>query len=99
MITVRLRWCRGKEYYSQQDGEELGNKMVELLLINHHILSIYFNGYLECQIKDFSKLDKCRILIKVEDTALAIFEYKNKRLGLIEATNAIRPKNLEGFYQ
>ena len=34
---------------------------------------------------------------QVEDTALAIFEYNEKnKLGLIEATNAIRPKNLEG---
>ena len=34
---------------------------------------------------------------EVEDTALSIFEYnENRKLGLIEATNAIRPKNLEG---
>ena len=41
-----------------------------------------------------------KIIQEVEDTALAIFEYNEKnKLGLIEATNAIRPKNLEGSFQ
>ena len=38
-----------------------------------------------------------RLNKEIEDTALAIFEYNQKnKLGLIEATNAVRPKNLEG---
>ena len=48
--------------------------------------------------KVFSKIKQMQKINKqVEDTALAIFEYNEKnKLGLIEATNAIRPKNLEG---
>ena len=51
-----------------------------------------------CQKKFSSKIRQLQKLEKeVEDTALAIFEYNEKnKLGLLEATNAIRPKNLEG---
>ena len=35
--------------------------------------------------------------IEAEDTAVVILKFKNGALGLIEATTAIRPKDLEGF--
>ena len=48
--------------------------------------------------KVFARIKQMQSIKKeVEDTSLAIFEFKNKKkLGMIEATNAIRPKNLEG---
>ena len=97
LITVRLRWCRGKEYYSQarwrgtwkQDGGVIANQ-------SSHFIDL-FQWLFGMPNKVFSKIRQMQNINKeVEDTALAIFEYKNKRLGLIEATNAIRPKNLEG---
>ena len=98
LITVRLRWCRGKEYYSQarwrgtwkQDGGVIANQ-------SSHFIDL-FQWLFGMPNKVFSKIRQMQnINREVEDTALAIFEYKNKkRLGLIEATNAIRPRNLEG---
>ena len=98
LATVRLRWSRGKEYYSQakwrgtwkQDGGVIANQ-------SSHFLDL-FQWLFGMPKKVFSKIKQMQKINKqVEDTALAIFEYSEKdKLGLIEATNAIRPKNLEG---
>lgn len=34
--------------------------------------------------------------IQCEDTALIIFKFKNKKTAIMEATTAMRPKNIEG---
>lgn len=98
LATVRLRWSRGKEYYSQanwrgtwkQDGGVIANQ-------SSHFIDL-FQWLFGMPKKVFSKIKQMQKINKqVEDTALAIFEYTEKnKLGLIEATNAIRPKNLEG---
>ena len=98
LATVRLRWSRGKEYYSQakwrgtwkQDGGVIANQ-------SSHFIDL-FQWIFGMPRKVFSKIKQMQKINKqVEDTALAIFEYNEKnKLGLIEATNAIRPKNLEG---
>ena len=98
LATVRLRWSRGKEYYSQAkwrgtwklDGGVIANQ-------SSHFIDL-FQWLFGMPKKVFSKIKQMQKISKqVEDTALAIFEYNEKnKLGLIEATNAIRPKNLEG---
>ena len=98
LATVRLRWSRGKEYYSQAkwrgtwklDGGVIANQ-------SSHFIDL-FQWLFGMPKKVFSKTRQMQKINKeVEDTALAIFEYdKKNKLGLIEATNAIRPKNLEG---
>lgn len=98
MITARLRWSRGIEYYKQSkwrgtwklDGGVVANQSA-------HFIDL-FQWLFGMPKKVFSKIRQMQKIKKeVEDTALAIFTYNEKnKLGLLEATNAIRPKNLEG---
>ena len=97
MITVRLRWSRGIEYYKQSkwrgtwklDGGVVANQSAHFIDLLQWLFGM--------PKKVFSKIRQLQKIRKVEDTALAIFEYNEKnKLGLLEATNAIRPKNLEG---
>ncbi len=98
LATVRLRWSRDKEYYSQakwrgtwkQDGGVVANQSAHFIDLFQWLFGMPKKVF--SKIKQMQKINK-----EVEDTALAIFEYNEKnKLGLIEATNAIRPKNLEG---
>jgi UDP-N-acetyl-2-amino-2-deoxyglucuronate dehydrogenase len=43
-----------------------------------------------------AKMDTYLCNIEVEDTAAAIIKFKNGALGIVEATTATRPKDLEG---
>tara|TARA_B100001250_G_scaffold254617_1_gene219050 strand:+ start:637 stop:1701 length:1065 start_codon:yes stop_codon:yes gene_type:complete len=98
LATVRLRWSRGADYYSQAkwrgtwnlDGGVIANQ-------SSHFIDL-FQWLFGMPTKVFSRVKQMQKIKKeVEDTSLSIFEYKEKKkLGLIEATNAIRPKNLEG---
>ncbi len=98
LATVRLRWSRGASYYSQSkwrgtwelDGGVIANQ-------SSHFIDL-FQWLFGMPDKVFARIKQMQSIKKeVEDTSLAIFEYKNKKkLGMIEATNAIRPKNLEG---
>ena len=98
LITVRLRWSRDINYYSQAkwrgtwelDGGVVANQSAHFIDLIQWLFGMPTNVF--SRIKQMQKIKK-----KVEDTALSIFEYKNKKkLDLLEATNAIRPKNLEG---
>jgi UDP-N-acetyl-2-amino-2-deoxyglucuronate dehydrogenase len=94
--TVRVRWCRPQEYYDQDpwrgtwalDGGVLTNQA------SHHI------DLLEWMMGDvvsvFAKSVNAIADIEAEDTAVVILKFKNGALGVIEATTAIRPKDLEG---
>ena len=97
MVTVRLRWSRDLKYYSQakwrgtwkSDGGVVANQSAHFL-----DLLQWFFGMPE---NIFSRIRQIHKVKEVEDTAVAILEYKEKKkIGLIEMTNAIRPKNLEG---
>lgn len=100
LATVRLRWSRGKDYYAQSkwrgtwklDGGVIANQ-------TSHFIDLY-QWLFGMPDKVFSRIRQMQKINKeVEDTALCILEYKqSKKLGLIEATNAIRPKNLEGSF-
>ncbi len=94
--TVRVRWCRPQRYYDQDswrgtwawDGGVLSNQA------SHHV------DLLEWMMGDvksvFAKSATALADIETEDTAVVTVKFKNGALGIIEATTATRPKDLEG---
>lgn len=94
--TVRVRWCRPQSYYDQDswrgtwayDGGVLTNQA------SHHIdLLEWMMGDVESV---FAKSVTALVDIEAEDTAIVSLKFKNGALGIIEATTAVRPKDLEG---
>jgi len=94
--TVRVRWCRPQSYYDQDfwrgtwalDGGVLTNQA------SHHIdLLEWMFGEVESV---FAKSTTALVNIEAEDTAVVTLKFKNGALGIIEATTATRPKDLEG---
>ena len=94
--TVRVRWCREQSYYDQDawrgtwayDGGVLANQA------SHHIdmLEWFFGDVVSVHARAITALVK----IEAEDTAIATLKFRNGALGIIEATTAVRPKDLEG---
>lgn len=94
--TVRVRWCRDQAYYDQDkwrgtwayDGGVLANQA------SHHIdmLEWFFGAVVSVHARAATAL----VNIETEDTAVATLRFKSGALGIIEATTAIRPKDLEG---
>ena len=96
MGTIRVRWCRQQAYYDQDswrgtwayDGGVLTNQA------SHHVdLLEWMMGDVESV---FAKSKHALADIEAEDTAIVILKFRNGALGVIEATTAIRPKDLEG---
>lgn len=96
MGTVRVRWCRDQIYYDQDawrgtwalDGGVLTNQA------SHHVdLLEWMMGDVESV---FAKSATALVNIEAEDTAVAVLKFRNGALGIIEATTAVRPKDLEG---
>jgi len=94
--TVRIRWNRSQEYYDQDrwrgtwkwDGGVLTNQA------SHHIdLLQWLLGPVE-SVKAYVATRLAAI--EAEDTAVAVLRFKNGALGVVEATTATRPKDLEG---
>ncbi len=94
--TVRVRWSRNQDYYDQKswrgtwafDGGVLTNQA------SHHIdMLIWMLGEVESVM---AKMTTRLVNIETEDTGLAILKFRNGSLGVIEATTATRPKDLEG---
>ena len=94
--TVRVRWCRRQDYYDQDgwrgtwalDGGVLSNQA------SHHIdLLEWMMGDVESV---FAKATTALVNIEAEDTAVVVLKFKSGALGVIEATTAARPKDLEG---
>jgi len=96
MGTVRVRWCRPQEYYDQDawrgtwamDGGVFSNQA------SHHI------DLLEWMMGDVESvmvmIDTKLVNIECEDTGVALLRFTNGALGVIEATTATRPKDIEG---
>jgi len=94
--TVRVRWCRTQAYYDQDswrgtwalDGGVLSNQA------SHHI------DLLEWMMGDvdsvFAKSTTALVKIEAEDTAVVVLRFRSGALGVIEATTAARPTDLEG---
>jgi len=96
MGTVRVRWCRPQSYYDQDpwrgtwafDGGVLTNQA------SHHIdLLEWMMGEVDSV---FAISRTALVNIEAEDTAVVALKFKNGALGVIEATTAVRPKDLEG---
>lgn len=94
--TVRVRWCRPQAYYDQDtwrgtwalDGGVLSNQA------SHHIdLLEWMMGEVDSV---FAKSATALVNIEAEDTAVVLLKFRNGALGIIEATTATRPKDLEG---
>jgi UDP-N-acetyl-2-amino-2-deoxyglucuronate dehydrogenase len=94
--TVRVRWARDQRYYDQDawrgtwamDGGVFANQA------SHHVdLLEWMMGEVESvSAKSVTSL----VNVEVEDTGIAILKFKNGALGVVEATTATRPKDLEG---
>jgi predicted dehydrogenase len=96
MGTVRVRWCRPQSYYDQDswrgtwalDGGVLTNQA------SHHVdLLEWMMGDVESV---YAKSTTALAKIEAEDTAVVVLKFVNGALGVIEATTAARPTDLEG---
>jgi len=96
LATIRVRWKRDRKYYEsarwrgkwRTDGGVLCNQAI------HHIdLLQWLVGDVK---KVFSMNSTVSAPIETEDTAVGVLKFKNGASGIIEATTACRPSNLEG---
>lgn len=96
MATTRVRWCRTQSYYNQdtwrgtwaKDGGVLMNQA------SHHVdLLTWLMGDVESV---FAYSATRLVDIETEDTAVAVLKFANGGLGVVEATTATRPVDLEG---
>jgi predicted dehydrogenase len=94
--TVRVRWCREQDYYDQdawrgtwaQDGGVFTNQA------SHHVdLLQWMLGPVE-SVKAYTATRL--VNIETEDTGIALLKFTSGALGVVEATTATRPKDLEG---
>lgn len=94
--TVRVRWARHQSYYDQDewrgtwamDGGVLTNQA------SHHVDMLeWFMGDVESV---FARANTSLADIEAEDTAVVTLKFTNGALGIIEATTATRPTDLEG---
>lgn len=94
--TVRVRWARHQPYYDQaswrgtwaMDGGVLTNQA------SHHVDMLeWMMGDVESV---FARSTTALANIEAEDTAVVTLKFKNGALGIIEATTATRPSDLEG---
>lgn len=94
--TVRVRWCRRQGYYDQDawrgtwrdDGGVLTNQA------SHHLDLLQ---WLMGPVESVMAYTCTRLVdIETEDTAAAILRFTNGALGVVEATTATRPEDLEG---
>ncbi len=94
--TIRVRWCRDQNYYDQADwrGKWSMDGGVLTNQASHHVdLLEWMMGDVESV---FAKSTTALVDIEAEDTAIVTLKFKNGALGIIEATTAVRPKDLEG---
>lgn len=96
MGTVRLRWCRRQEYYDLDPwrGTKRYDGGVFFNQASHHIdLLSWMMGEVESV---YAKATTVLVDIETEDTGIALLKFKSGALGVIEATTAARPIDLEG---
>lgn len=96
MGSVRVRWSRDQKYYDQDDwrgtwkldGGVLANQA------SHHIDLLEW--MLGTPVSVMARTETYMSDIEVDDTAAAIIKFENGAMGIIEATTATRPSDLEG---
>ncbi len=94
--SVIVRWKRDQKYYDndswrgtwKNDGGVISNQATHHLDLLRTIMGEPSSL--------FATSSKHMVKIECEDTALIIFKFKNKRTAIMEATTAMRPKNIEG---
>jgi len=95
VATVRVRWTRDQGYYNKDawrgtrafDGGVLANQA------SHHIDLLQ---WLVGDVHTVSAYTARRLVeVETEDTAVAILRFSCGALGVVEATTATRPKDLE----
>ena len=96
MGSVRVRWCRRQSYYDQDpwrgtwalDGGVFANQA------SHHIdLLMWMLGE---PVSVYATTRTALVNIQAEDTGVAVIKFHNGAIGLVEATTATRPMDLEG---
>lgn len=96
MGRVSVRWTRDQDYYDMDDwrgtwamdGGVLANQA------SHHIdMLLWLLGDVESV---FAKTTTRLVDIEAEDTAVVLLRFESGALGVIEATTATRPEDLEG---
>ena len=96
MGTVRLRWKRDQAYYDSADwrGTWAYDGGVFMNQASHHIdMLTWFMG----DVESVSAVGVTSLVnIECEDTGAAILRFTDGAIGIIEATTATRPKDLEG---
>lgn len=94
--TVRVRWSRDQNYYDsaawrgtwENDGGVICNQAI------HHIDMLqWFLGDVSSV---FSSNINAVLDIEAEDTSVSVIKFTSGALGIVEASTAIRPKDLEG---
>ena len=96
MGSVRVRWAREQKYYDQDewrgtwklDGGVLANQA------SHHIDLLEW--MLGTPVSVMAKTETYLAQVEVDDTAAAIIKFENGAMGIVEATTATRPVDLEG---
>ena len=94
--SVIVRWMRDQKYYNADnwrgtwklDGGVISNQA------SHHLDLL--RTLMGEPISVFAKSNKHLAKIQCEDTALIIFTFKKNKSAIMEATTAMRPKNIEG---
>jgi UDP-N-acetyl-2-amino-2-deoxyglucuronate dehydrogenase len=94
--TVRVRWTRTQQYYDEDswrgtwamDGGVFANQA------SHHIdLLVWMMG----EVESAMAMTATRLVnVETEDTGVVLLRFRNGALGVIEATTATRPRDLEG---
>jgi len=96
MGTVRVRWSRNQAYYDQDDwrGTWAMDGGVFANQASHHLdLLQWFFGDVESVM---AMTRTALVNIETEDTGGALLQFTNGAIGIVEATTATRPKDLEG---
>jgi predicted dehydrogenase len=96
MGTVRVRWKRDQQYYDMDawrgtwamDGGVFANQA------SHHIDLLEW--MLGNPVSVFARSRTALVNIETEDTGAALITFENGALGVVEATTAARPRDLEG---
>ena len=94
--TTRVRWKRDQNYFDLADwrGTKKYDGGVFWNQASHHIdLLLWLMGPVHSV---FAHSNKSLLNIETEDTASSIIKFKNGSMGIVEATTAIVPKDLEG---
>lgn len=94
--TVRVRWAREQDYYDQDswrgtlsmDGGVLANQA------SHHLDLLEW--MLGNPVSVSAMSIRASAKIEAYDTAVAVIRFESGALGVVEATTATRPKDLEG---